>query len=335
MLSDEEIKLTIDLLKKHNNRAVVASILNLSYSGLQARIKRIRNAGYTVEVKRANTPTILSKSIDRKRRHIGFNNKSNVTKSKKIKDKKVDKGNKRTVIKNGNKEPVITGNELQLWLDYNSNPSIDNRNKLVLYYFNIIKTLVNKVYTNFFNYDDLMQEATIGLINAIERFDIYKGCQFTTYAIKRVHGTIKDYSRKEDFCPRLIRRDEKKVNKAKQELLKNLGYIPSPEIIAQYLDMDLKRCEIALKIKNIQYNKNLEKQEQNSDKQLNNNVEDAVHYLRSLDMEKAILIYLYFWKEKTLKQISDVLNLTESGLSQMMGQTIEYLKQHKFDLHRK
>ena len=98
------------------------------------------------------------------------------------------------------------------------------------------------------NPDDLFQVGCIGLIKAIDNFDISQNVRFSTYAVPMIIGEIKRYLRDNNSVrvSRSLRDTAYKVLKAREELIKNNSEEPSVDLIAEFLDVSVSEVAIAL-----------------------------------------------------------------------------------------
>src|SRR5690242_8236386 len=88
-------------------------------------------------------------------------------------------------------------------------------------------------------YDDLVQAGTLGLLDAVQKFDPTKNTQLKTYAKFRIRGAILDSLRDCDWGPRDLRRQARQVEEAQRKLRNQLGRAPSEEEIAKELGLNL------------------------------------------------------------------------------------------------
>ncbi len=87
--------------------------------------------------------------------------------------------------------------------------------------------------------DDLVQNGMMGLLDAISRFEAGMGAQFETYAAQRVRGAMLDGLRENDWLPRSLRRDFRRIEVAIAQLEQHYGRAPSEQELADSLDMSL------------------------------------------------------------------------------------------------
>jgi len=134
----------------------------------------------------------------------------------------------------------------RLWELYTQtkNPAI--KEKLLVHYLPVVKYVVGRMIINLPNsvsYDDLVSAGTMGLLSAIDRFDITMGVKFETYVVPRIRGAILDELRALDWVPRSIRSKAKKLEKAIMHIEAQLGRTATAEEIARELQMDLEEYE--------------------------------------------------------------------------------------------
>ena len=86
--------------------------------------------------------------------------------------------------------------------------------------------------------DDLMQEGTFGLMDAIEKFDPGRGIKFKTYCTTRIRGSILDELRSQDWVPRLVRARTAKIERVRKQMEMELGRSPTDDEICERLQVD-------------------------------------------------------------------------------------------------
>ncbi|HPP86943.1 MAG TPA: sigma-70 family RNA polymerase sigma factor, partial [bacterium] len=132
--------------------------------------------------------------------------------------------------------------EKKLWDNYLKDRNVENRNALLEFYTDILHYIAGRVAVSKppnVEYEDLISYGVLGLIDAIEKFDVSKNLKFSTYASMRIKGAILDALREFDWVPRMIRIKAKKIQSAYMELENRLGYQPTDEEVASYLNLTL------------------------------------------------------------------------------------------------
>jgi RNA polymerase sigma-B factor len=121
---------------------------------------------------------------------------------------------------------------------YKNTKEIEIRNELISRYLYITEILAKKYINKGIEYEDIYQVGSLGLIYAIERFDIDRGFEFSSFATPTIIGEIKKYFRDKGWSvrvPRRIQELSKKINVAKVKLQQDLQRVPKIEDIANYL----------------------------------------------------------------------------------------------------
>jgi RNA polymerase sigma-B factor len=122
---------------------------------------------------------------------------------------------------------------------YKETKDLEIRNELITRYIYITEILSKKYINKGIDYEDIYQVAALGLIYAIERFDIDRGFEFSSFATPTIIGEIKKYFRDKGWSvrvPRRIQELSKKINVAKVKLQQDLQRVPKIEDLALYLN---------------------------------------------------------------------------------------------------
>ena len=122
-----------------------------------------------------------------------------------------------------------------LWVRYFEEGDPAVREQLILQYAPLVKYVMGRLAISLpaiLDYEDILSFGTIGLIEAVERFDHTKGVKFETYAISRIRGAIIDALRSLDRLPRSVRQKARNANEAILRLTNELGRDPTDEEVA-------------------------------------------------------------------------------------------------------
>ena len=210
----------------------------------------------------------------------------------------------------------------------------------------IAEILAKKYVNKGIEYDDLFQVASIGLVYAIDRYDVHKGFEFSSFATPTIVGEIKKYFRDKGWVirvPRRIQEVSKKVNNAKTHLSQNLQRSPTVKDIAEYLNLTEEDVLEALEASHVYAPQSLDTtfDSQNDDREVNLKDlvgEDDLYFdqietkdfiskamTRLTEMEKKILVDRYFDK-KTQVSIAKELNISQMTVSRIEKKIIEKFK---------
>jgi RNA polymerase sigma factor for flagellar operon FliA len=240
----------------------------------------------------------------------------------------------------------------KLWEQYSEKRTPSIREQLILEYAPLVKLVAGRLsmylgYT--VEFDDLVGYGIFGLIDAIDKFDYDKGIKFETYASLRIRGAILDQIRKMDWIPRSLRQKQKKLETAMAELETALGHTPSDEEVAQSLEItvdELYRWQGQTKITGVASLEDFLEQgsevkasgtrravaEQPEQAMEEKEVKRVlVEALERLTEKEKRVIQLYYYEELTLKEISEVLEVSESRVSQLHTKALQKMRERLGD----
>lgn len=237
----------------------------------------------------------------------------------------------------------------KIWEEYAKAKSPEVREKIILEYAPLVKVVAGRLsmYLGYnVEYEDLVSYGIFGLIDAIDKFDFLKDVKFETYASLRIRGAILDQIRKMDWIPRTIRQKQKKIDTVIRDIEIKYGRSATDEEIAaglgitgeEYLDWQSQ-----MKITNIvSLNEFLEQGSEvpNEANQGRSTQFDSPEAVLERDELKKILvealdlltekerkvIALYYYEELTLKEISNILGVSESRISQLHTRALQKMR---------
>jgi RNA polymerase sigma factor FliA len=239
-----------------------------------------------------------------------------------------------------------------LWQEYRKTGDAALRERLILTYAPLVKYVAGRVGSGLPSHvdeSDLVQYGLLGLIGAIERYDPGRDIKFETYAIARIKGSIIDELRAMDWVPRSVRARARDIERAIAELEARLGRAPTDEEIAGKLGVsqdeladsltDISRSSIAALdelwtvsstggdqialIDTIEDTQGPEPQSALAETEMKEAIAEAI--ARLPEREK-LVVTLYYYEELTLREIGEVLGVTESRVSQLHTKAVLRLK---------
>ena len=236
----------------------------------------------------------------------------------------------------------------RLWQDYHRLKSPDLREKIILEYAPLVKLVAGRLsmYLGYnVEYDDLVGYGVFGLIDAIDKFDTCKDVKFETYASLRIRGAILDQIRKMDWIPRTIRQRQKKIDTVIREIEASTGRNATDEDIAKGLgisDEEYLEWQSQMKITGVvSLNEYIEQggpelagdkicssgyevpEDVAQEAELKVKLEESLEVLT--EKEKKVVL-LYYYEELTLKEISHILEGSESRVSQLHTKALMKMK---------
>jgi RNA polymerase sigma factor for flagellar operon FliA len=185
-----------------------------------------------------------------------------------------------------------------------------------------------------FDYDNLLSAGTLGLVKAARSFDATLGVEFKTYAYNRVRGSVIDELRSESFAPPTLRAQLAQVQKAYQACCNRAGHLPKDEDLAAELGMPQEELYQVLEEARRQQFLSIHGMGDDRDAPLSitprdpspSPLDQAERKELLERMAKAILemptrdrhmLMLYYERDLTMKEIAEVLEITESRVSQL------------------
>ena len=224
------------------------------------------------------------------------------------------------------------------------------KEKLILEYSPLIKFIAQKIAVRLpsnIEFDDLVSSGVIGLMDAIDKYDPTRDNKFKTYAEFRIRGAILDELRAQDWVPRSVREKAKQLERAHLRLERELGRMPNNDEITRELQMTKEEYYSLLnQVKSVSILSLDEAGSFNSSDrksilsllesckipspiaQLNMKALKAIvtKAIESLPEKQRLVLSLYYYEDLNLKEIGDVLEVTESRVSQLHTQAILWLR---------
>lgn len=236
------------------------------------------------------------------------------------------------------------------WNAYLADRNSNMKEDLILQYAPLVKYVVGRLaigLPNIMDYEDVLSYGTLGLIEAVERFDPTKGVKFETYAISRVRGAIIDALRALDRLPRSVRKKAKQVEQATTALEKTLGRSPTPFGGAENLGVSVKRYHgmiVDASWSTVSLDGLLDTQEygegsapiQIPDGNAHDEVigrvereelsEILADSVRELPERERLVVSLYYQDEMTMREVSKVMQISESRVCQLHAKAVSRLR---------
>jgi RNA polymerase sigma factor for flagellar operon FliA len=220
---------------------------------------------------------------------------------------------------------------------------------LVMRYEGLIKNValqIRGIYSSFAQIDDIISEGILTLLTAVDKYDPSKGVKFETYISKRIRGMVIDLARKQDWMPRNVRLRAKEIDTAISELSTELGHYPSNEEVAERLGVSVERYQkdaATVSLSNVLsrdvllgagetdgYQIEVASSDDTSqpelalqEKELQEVLAKGISQLRK---NEQIVLSLYYEHNLHLREIAQVLDLSEPRISQIHSKALQKLR---------
>lgn len=235
----------------------------------------------------------------------------------------------------------------EVWARYQGSGDPAARSELVDEYLPLTRYVASQMSRRLppsVEFDDLVSYGSLGLLDAIEKFDTSKGVKFGTYAVNRIRGAVLDELRSLDWVPRSVRTKHRAVERALAHLESVLGRAPTEDEMAAELGVGLSDLPgmlsdaSATSLVGLDDPGNGRTQsildtlvDTASDDPLASRIggevaETMAAIVARLDARQRTILALYCVEELTLSDIGDVLGVTESRVCQMHTRTVSALQ---------
>ncbi len=227
----------------------------------------------------------------------------------------------------------------------------ENRDQVIIEYAPMVKYVANRIAMRLpphIEIDDLISVGVLGLMDAVEKFDSTRGAKFKTYAEFRVRGAILDELRSLDWVPRSVRQKATELDGVMEKLQAKLGRSPEDEEVAAEMGVDLEQFYQTLQstqnrpmlsLEDLGIAKESGEQQSLLECLAGNGEHDPQTSLRLTELKEIIakaidalpekerlMISLYYYEELTMKEIGEVLSITESRVSQIHSKAVFRLR---------
>jgi RNA polymerase sigma factor for flagellar operon FliA len=243
---------------------------------------------------------------------------------------------------------IATENQLDLWQQYRESKSTEIRNEIVLQYTGLVKKIVLRFrgsYNNFGQMDDMVNQGMIALIDAVEKFDPGMGNKFETFATLKIRGAIIDFMRKQDWVPRSQRSLSKVLEETYGELYVELEREPTNEELSARMGIsetnlqkifEQRHNSIVLSYEEAINEKMMEVSPLITEARSDDSPEATILHdelkvklaeaIDQLKEKERLVVSLYYYENLKLKEIAEVLGVTESRVSQIHSQAMIKMK---------
>jgi RNA polymerase sigma factor for flagellar operon FliA len=196
-------------------------------------------------------------------------------------------------------------------------------------------------------FDELVSAGTIGLMNAIDKFDPSRGLAFSTFAAPRIRGSVLDDLRRRDHATRSVQKKQRELSRARERLCADLGRMPTDEEMADSIGIDIEKLwrwqRVVEQAARVSIDRQIDAEsngvtveglqiddESHDIEEIVNHSQDVAllrEYILELKEQERLVLSLYYFEELKLHEIAEVLGVTESRVSQIRSKALLSLRE--------
>ena len=244
-----------------------------------------------------------------------------------------------------NKQKLTSEELTHLWHVYKSTGDIDTKNEILLNYGYLVKWIVRRMmpkYNNYNEYDDLVSCGMLGLIDAVDKFELKHEVKFETYAVSRIRGEILDYMRSQDWASPSLRKKISAITNAYEVFESKHPGRPVDKEVAESLEMPVDQVHKILTQTHMFNLVNFEDalNSSNPEAEIGNRDENTpeeellekekkeilAKMIETLPEKERLVITLYYYEGLLLKEIAEILQVTESRVSQIHSKVLARMR---------
>jgi RNA polymerase sigma factor FliA len=237
------------------------------------------------------------------------------------------------------------------WVLFKKDNNPETRQRLLEEYLPLVKSVAGRMAMGFpksVELSDLVNTGVIGLIEALSNFDPFRGVKFETYAVPRIRGAILDELRSLDWVPRSTRAKSREIDRATSMLENKLGRTPSDWELAKTLKISAGELFAAMddissttvlsldeliykeednrQVPRVETLENLGRENILGDLEKEELKAYLVQAISYLSEQERLVVALYYYEELTLKEIGEVMQISESRVSQIHTKAVLKLR---------
>jgi RNA polymerase sigma factor for flagellar operon FliA len=236
------------------------------------------------------------------------------------------------------------------WKGYAETRNAKDREQLLVQYLPLVRRTATRLITTLPRHvrlEDLISAGTLGLLSSLDSFDPSLNVRFETFAVNRIRGAMVDSLRELDWVPRSVRQKARQLDKTVEALTHKLGHVPSDTEIATTMGLSpddywklvyethaavlisfdeslwADRGEAAMLTDLAADTRTPSSQDKLEEAEL---CDMIVRRLKDLPDQEKLVLALYYYEELTFREIGQVLDLTESRVSQIHSKAVADLR---------
>jgi RNA polymerase sporulation-specific sigma factor len=243
-------------------------------------------------------------------------------------------------VKNDNSQAYLKDHEVKELIKRSHEGDQEARDLIVQKNMRLVWSVVQRFLNRGYEPDDLFQIGSIGLLKSVDKFDLSYDVKFSTYAVPMIIGEIQRFIRDDGTVKvsRSLKEMANKIRKAKDELSKNYGRIPTVNELAEYLDFTPEDIILAQEASRLPSSIHETVYENDGDPitlldQIDNGDEgkwfDKIalkEAIRELDERERLIVYLRYYKDQTQSEVAVRLGISQVQVSRLEKKILQQMK---------
>jgi len=243
-------------------------------------------------------------------------------------------------VKTDNKQTYLKDHEVKDLIKKSQDGDQEARDTIVQKNMRLVWSVVQRFLNRGYEPDDLFQIGCIGLLKSVDKFDLSYDVKFSTYAVPMIIGEIQRFIRDDGSVKvsRSLKELGNKIRRAKDELSKNLGRIPTISEIADYLNISAEDIILAQEASRQPSSIHETVYENDGDPiTLLDQIDDGnegkwfdkialKEAIRELDERERLIVYLRYYKDQTQSEVAERLGISQVQVSRLEKKILQQMK---------
>ncbi|NRG44436.1 RNA polymerase sporulation sigma factor SigF [Bacillus sp. CRN 9] len=245
-------------------------------------------------------------------------------------------------VKSGKAQNYLKDHEVKELIKKSQDGDQGSRDLIVQKNMRLVWSVVQRFLNRGYEPDDLFQIGCIGLLKSVDKFDLSYDVKFSTYAVPMIIGEIQRFIRDDGTVKvsRSLKELGNKIRKAKDELSKSLGRIPTVSEISEFLDIPSEDIILAQEAGRIPSSIHETVYENDGDPiTLLDQIDDGnegkwfdkialKEAIRELDERERLIVYLRYYKDQTQSEVAERLGISQVQVSRLEKKILQQMKEH-------
>lgn len=245
-------------------------------------------------------------------------------------------------VKNEKEQPFLKDHEVKELIKKSQDGDQSARDIIVQKNMRLVWSVVQRFLNRGYEPDDLFQIGSIGLLKSVDKFDLTYDVKFSTYAVPMIIGEIQRFIRDDGTVKvsRSLKEMGNKIRKAKDELSKNFGRVPTVSELAEHLEYSVEEVIMAQEASRAPSSIHETVYENDGDPitlldQIADNTDNKwfdkialKEAIRELDDRERLIVYLRYYKDQTQSEVADRLGISQVQVSRLEKKILQTMKDH-------